>query len=113
MELLQVFGAWYLSWHAASSARRRDFFIEGGASASCSFLTRAKEAGVTSDSFFTQTLDTSDEPASFFGRRRRVVGVGGGDPMMMPPGVLGVDEEDHDNDIGASILRGTSAAAAS
>jgi hypothetical protein len=33
--------------------------------------------------------------------------------MMMPPGVLGVDEEDRDNDIGVSILRGTSAAAAS
>jgi hypothetical protein len=36
-----------------------------------------------------------------------VLGAGGGDLMTMSPGILGVDEEDHDDDdTGASILRG-------
>jgi hypothetical protein len=54
-------------------------------------------------------MDTPDKPDSFFGRRRRVLGADGGDPMTMPParGVLGVDKEEReDDDTGASILRG-------
>jgi hypothetical protein len=58
-------------------------------------------------SFFTRALDTSDEPGSFLGRRSRVLGAAGGDPMAMLParGVLGVDEEEYeDDDDGSSIL---------
>jgi hypothetical protein len=96
----------------ASFGRRRAFFIEEGTGGPCSFLTRAKGFGVTPGSLFTRTLGAPDEPASFFEQRRRVLGaaIDGGDPMMMPPmrAVLGVDEEDrNDDDTGASILRGT------
>jgi hypothetical protein len=69
---------------------------------------RVKEAGVPG-SFFTRALDASS-PGSFFGKRRWV-GTDGGDPMTMPPpprGVLGVDEDDReDDDTGASILHGS------
>jgi hypothetical protein len=62
-------------------------------------------------SFFTRVLDAPDEPTSFFGRRRRVLGtaIDGSDPMTMSlaRGVLDVDEEDRDDDTGASILCGT------
>jgi hypothetical protein len=83
-----------------------------------SILTRAKEAGVTSGSFLTRVkeagmpasfiraLNAPDEPDSF-GRRRLVLGTDGGNPMMMPLalGVLGIDEEKHeDDDTGPSIL---------
>jgi hypothetical protein len=66
-------------------------------------LTRTRKAGVV--------LDASDEPASFFGRRRRVLGaaIDGGEPMTMllACGVLGVVEEERDDDnTGASILCG-------
>jgi hypothetical protein len=71
-----------------------------------------KDAGVTPGSFFTWALDASNEPTSFFRWRRQVLGttIDGGDPMTMPPtcGVLDVNKEDHDDDnVGASILRGT------
>jgi hypothetical protein len=60
-------------------------------------------------SFFTQSLD-APSPGSFFGRRIRV-GADDGDPMTIlqsPRGVLGIDEQDReDDDTGASILRGS------
>jgi hypothetical protein len=71
-------------------------------------FTRMKEAGVPG-SFFTRALD-APSPSSFFGRRRRV-GADDGDPMTTTPpprGVLGVDEEDReDDDTGASVLHGS------
>jgi hypothetical protein len=47
-------------------------------------------------------------PGFFLGRRSRVLGAVCGDPMAMPPacGVLGVDEEEcEDDDNRPSILR--------
>jgi hypothetical protein len=67
---------------------------------------RVKEAG-ESASFFTRALHAPDDPGSFFGRRKRVLGAIGGDPMVMPLacGFLGIDEEDHEKDDAPSILR--------
>jgi hypothetical protein len=45
-------------------------------------FTRAKEPP---GSLFTRALDAPDEPTSFFGRRKRVLGADGGDPMTMLP----------------------------
>jgi hypothetical protein len=73
------------------------FFADGG-------------GGGASRSFFTRALDAPDEPASF-GRRRRVLcaAVDGarGEPMTMPQArcVLGVDEEERDDDARLSIPR--------
>jgi hypothetical protein len=65
---------------------------------------RVKEAGEVA-SFFTRALDASDDPGSFFGRRRRV-GADGGVPMTMP--LLGIDDDEREeDDTGPSILHGS------